>query len=506
MKRLTCEMCGSTELMKDGGVFICQVCGCKYSVEEAKRMMVEGTVEVRGVVKVANTAQISNLMNMAQSAFSSKNYAKAEKFCDQVISMDDKNHDAWMLKGSAINYQINANNPRILEAYNCLMTSYRVLGDDCTDVEKRLKTNKILYALNECMISEVRFWVRQIELGRPTDKSIAKAKLTHIDCYNKLKAAYEEMGVDVDEVKKTLKRYNDFFCTVCYGASLNAWESTVAYNYFRQDLSNFGKNWNRNPKKVENGTDYFRPNKEIWRTFMDETQQLIDLLKYCIQQFNDETPFDIQKGIYAKISDFYDISKDQVIYKAMVRTTTNGYGAVIGRREYYEVDGALKEEYVRSYAQLANEYKIKENAMVEKIKEKERQEREEKARKEREEKEKRIVEYWKTHADEKATLEAEKSSLEEQVAALNEEGNKIPGASEIANIQERIATMTTEKKALSFFKGKEKKALQEKIDAANAEERNISDRMAAAKKEIEKKIDSLQKRIDAINTELTKAR
>ena len=41
MKRLTCEMCGSTDLMKQDGVFVCQSCGTKYSVEEAKKMMVE---------------------------------------------------------------------------------------------------------------------------------------------------------------------------------------------------------------------------------------------------------------------------------------------------------------------------------------------------------------------------------------------------------------------------------------------------------------------------------
>ena len=43
MKQLKCEMCGSTNLMKEDGVFVCQSCGCKYSVEEAKKMMVEGT-------------------------------------------------------------------------------------------------------------------------------------------------------------------------------------------------------------------------------------------------------------------------------------------------------------------------------------------------------------------------------------------------------------------------------------------------------------------------------
>lgn len=41
MKQLTCEMCGSTDLIKQDGVFVCQSCGCKYSVEEAKKMMIE---------------------------------------------------------------------------------------------------------------------------------------------------------------------------------------------------------------------------------------------------------------------------------------------------------------------------------------------------------------------------------------------------------------------------------------------------------------------------------
>lgn len=47
MKRLICEMCGSADLLKDGGIFVCQACGCKYTVEEARKMMDEGTVDIR---------------------------------------------------------------------------------------------------------------------------------------------------------------------------------------------------------------------------------------------------------------------------------------------------------------------------------------------------------------------------------------------------------------------------------------------------------------------------
>lgn len=59
MKQLTCEMCGSTDLMKQDGIFVCQTCGCKYSVEEAKKLMIEmkGKVDVTG-----NTVKVDNVL------------------------------------------------------------------------------------------------------------------------------------------------------------------------------------------------------------------------------------------------------------------------------------------------------------------------------------------------------------------------------------------------------------------------------------------------------------
>jgi len=56
MKKISCEMCGSSDLIKQDGVFVCENCGMKYSLEDAKKMMIEGTVEVKGTVKVDNSA------------------------------------------------------------------------------------------------------------------------------------------------------------------------------------------------------------------------------------------------------------------------------------------------------------------------------------------------------------------------------------------------------------------------------------------------------------------
>lgn len=54
MKQLTCEMCGSTDLIKQDGVFVCQSCGCKYSVDEAKRMIKDISKEVKSATKAVS--------------------------------------------------------------------------------------------------------------------------------------------------------------------------------------------------------------------------------------------------------------------------------------------------------------------------------------------------------------------------------------------------------------------------------------------------------------------
>lgn len=85
MKQLTCEMCGSTDLIKQDGVFVCQSCGCKYSVEEAKKMMIEGTVDIQGTVKVDDTNEINNLVLLARRAKDENNTADAQKYYEQIL-------------------------------------------------------------------------------------------------------------------------------------------------------------------------------------------------------------------------------------------------------------------------------------------------------------------------------------------------------------------------------------------------------------------------------------
>lgn len=88
MKQLTCEMCGSTELVKDGGFFVCQTCGTKYSVEEAKKMMIEGTVDVQGTVTVDNTAFVEKYLLNARRAKQKEDWDEVEKYYNMVEQND----------------------------------------------------------------------------------------------------------------------------------------------------------------------------------------------------------------------------------------------------------------------------------------------------------------------------------------------------------------------------------------------------------------------------------
>ncbi|MCL1956799.1 MAG: hypothetical protein FWF63_05710 [Fibromonadales bacterium] len=105
MKQLVCEMCGGTDLLKQDGVFVCQSCQTKYSVEEARRMMIEGTVEVAGKVSVDNTAKMDNLKKVARRAKEDGNSDQAFKYYEQLNMEDPDNWEAvfFVAYYSAIN-------------------------------------------------------------------------------------------------------------------------------------------------------------------------------------------------------------------------------------------------------------------------------------------------------------------------------------------------------------------------------------------------------------------
>lgn len=56
MKKIVCEICGSTKLRKTGDFFVCQECGTEYSLSEAQNLLkdINGTVQNNNIEKNTN--------------------------------------------------------------------------------------------------------------------------------------------------------------------------------------------------------------------------------------------------------------------------------------------------------------------------------------------------------------------------------------------------------------------------------------------------------------------
>ncbi|MBQ7044245.1 MAG: TFIIB-type zinc finger domain-containing protein [Clostridia bacterium] len=88
MKALVCEMCGSKEIVKQDGYFVCQACETKYSPEEAKKMMVEGTV------KIDHSASTEKHLQIARRAKEDSDSENAAKYYDLVLQEQPDNWEA----------------------------------------------------------------------------------------------------------------------------------------------------------------------------------------------------------------------------------------------------------------------------------------------------------------------------------------------------------------------------------------------------------------------------
>lgn len=527
MKQLTCEMCGGTDLLKQDGVFVCQTCGCKYSVEEARKMMGEVSSTP---VEVKNAAQLENLLNLAKSSFESKNYTQAENFCNQVIAIDGKNYEAWKLKGEAISLQVSITGSRYLEIYNCIMTAYRVLPDE----EKKIKNVIIISSLKSCLTVETGFWVKRCAVGRPTEEAINQAITTYMGAFGKLFSAFEEVGLK-DSTQKGMLSFINSFILSCYETCSEAWQSTVAYNYYREYMGHKSElNARGDQRWIIPDTSLYRPGKQIWNTFLNESNNLVKLLRFAENLNNEDTDPELIKAICDNI-----IQIEECAIPSASWEITQGYTGyfeeykTVGWHEEYTLTAEAK-DYRRG---ILNEYRNKRVEIPQQIIAKKR-------KKEEQERNERITKYWEKHTEEKTKLEQEQNDLARQMdelktqisaieqknaAALNqlreERDKQLPCEVEVSQQRDVIRELEARRAKCGIFKGREKKTIQARLDneerpkleslkkIADDEKtihhQKVDAQIAAIKeegKELREEVAKLKKRSDEITAELTKDR
>ena len=90
MKRINCEVCGSAEMLKENGVFVCQSCGCKYSLEEVRKMLIDEapTVQLGKVSSSAGqTEEYENMLKATRDAMDDGRFDSAYTNSVRLIAM-----------------------------------------------------------------------------------------------------------------------------------------------------------------------------------------------------------------------------------------------------------------------------------------------------------------------------------------------------------------------------------------------------------------------------------
>lgn len=508
MAALVCDLCGGKLIMGAGGVATCDSCGMEHSADRMK----EKVQEVKGVVQTDSSHLVANYLDMAINAIDAGNNAEAESYCNKIIEVDPTNYRAWMLKGEAAAWQSTLANPRISEGVNAFAKGVKYAPEE----EKESVEEKAKNQIQSLCIAMVKLQAERF--SKWPDE--------------------EETAALISMLTTILSTVVDFLSQASVLVSIGEIMNPVA-SLINQSVVQAYKNFYPDYKSDR----YPYPDDDDWRKYINRLDFCITLVEKAIAISGDDEEDNIQRYenlIFLEkeaiescsyISQYQDFGREYgSSHVRQVEAIARNHGLIpdSANNRVYGVNYRLNEQAKSIRRGKIRNYETK----IKEIKaEKARKEAAEKAEKERiarEEAQRRYNEYWEAHAEEKKALQAEEADLKtqinslntnlnEQVAELNREIAAIPGRAEIANLDERINKLTSDKNALGFFKGKEKKALQEQIDQLAAEKTAIQNRMAAAKKELEakiaaakadvqKKVAPMQSRVTAINNELTKAR
>lgn len=198
------------------------MCGTKYSVEEAKKMMIEGKVDVSGsTVKVDNSASIENYFKMAENAYESRNNSETEQYCNKIIEINPQYYKAWLLKGKAAGWQSTVADLRIEESVNCFTKALENAPEDIkSNIQK--EASEEIEKLSFAVLSQCCDYFEKRPVKTNRDYIIRYVTLTQLYSIELLR----KCGVTADGFK-------DSVATKINNSALNAYFSKLEHDYSR---------------------------------------------------------------------------------------------------------------------------------------------------------------------------------------------------------------------------------------------------------------------------------
>lgn len=490
MKKIVCELCDGTEFVKEGGMFVCQGCGTKYTAEEAKSMMkeVEGGPVVGTPAVNPNQQKLDNILLLASSAYEADNKAEAENYCNQAIVMDAMCYKAWMLKGKAVGWQSKIDNLRIEEAAH----SFCKAIDFAPEEEKESLKEQAVQELKNLGIALISLRKQRFS-GSPDKEELngfSTARKVLLDSLTVLLSHGNAVGIPDGYLEEIATLMNE--------------AAVAALNFVR---------------KAWNGVDH--PGEKDFDTYLGWIGNIESLLRQAIDVSDDDDDEDLVRYknliiVLEEPMDAKSYKREWISWKSeydwVVEYTLSDTSKEIRRKQVKECKDAIKRIEDKKKAKEVAEKKAAEEA-----------------------KKARIKAYWDAHKEEKAKLDAEKKELADKKNKLNAEiasltkqiddaqpTGSVPSEDESGKVSNQIKELEEQRAKLGIFSGKEKKRIGEEIaslqgrldslkskidEEKKARTAEVDKKLApikAKKNELEQQVSAAEKRISAIEAELTK--
>ena len=135
MQAIKCELCGSNSFTKEDGYFVCDHCNTKYTLEEAKKMMIEGTVNV----KVDDSEELYKLYQIAHRARDEENNQNAAKYYEMILMKDPSSWEAnfYTVYFQAMSCKIAEIPTAATSVNNCISNTFKLIKENVSDAEER---------------------------------------------------------------------------------------------------------------------------------------------------------------------------------------------------------------------------------------------------------------------------------------------------------------------------------------------------------------------------------
>ncbi len=103
MQAIKCEVCGSNDILKQDGVFICQKCGCKYSLEDVRKLMVEESNDTANNISYSDD-NLEQLKMLGDAAYDRGDDKEAFKYYSKIVERDTNDYERkfkWLITSIA---------------------------------------------------------------------------------------------------------------------------------------------------------------------------------------------------------------------------------------------------------------------------------------------------------------------------------------------------------------------------------------------------------------------